>query len=91
MENMNLLDLDNDILNIIGDYVKKDNHDREFQEYMRMRKIETNSINLFNMPTVAEWSRRTYPAPFGGGRRGFDSPPTPTHKTCLLSAVGDLK
>ena len=34
MENMNLLDLDNDILNIIGDYVKKDNHDREFQEYM---------------------------------------------------------
>ena len=25
MENMNLLDLNNDILNIIGDYVKKDN------------------------------------------------------------------
>jgi len=25
---MNLLDLDNDILNIIGDYVKKDNADR---------------------------------------------------------------
>ncbi len=25
MENMNLLDLDNDVLNIIGDYVKKDN------------------------------------------------------------------
>ena len=28
MENMNLLDLDDDILNIIGDYVKQDNHDR---------------------------------------------------------------
>jgi hypothetical protein len=28
MENMNLLDLDNDILNIIGDYVKNDNYDR---------------------------------------------------------------
>jgi hypothetical protein len=28
MEHFNLLDLDNDILNIIGDYVKKDNHDR---------------------------------------------------------------
>ncbi len=28
MENMNLLDLDNDVLNIIGDYVKKDNLDR---------------------------------------------------------------
>ncbi len=26
--NTNLLDLNNDILNIIGDYVIKDNHDR---------------------------------------------------------------
>ena len=32
MENMNLLDLDNDILNIIGDYVKQDNKIREFNE-----------------------------------------------------------
>jgi len=28
MENMNLLDLDNDILNIIGDYVRADNERR---------------------------------------------------------------
>jgi hypothetical protein len=28
MKNINLLDLDNDILNIIGDYVKKDNERR---------------------------------------------------------------
>ena len=28
MEKINLLDLDDDILNIIGDYVKKDNIDR---------------------------------------------------------------
>jgi hypothetical protein len=36
--------------------------------------------DLVSMPTVAEWSRRTYPAPLGaggvgsigGGRRGFD-------------------
>jgi hypothetical protein len=28
MEKMNLLDLDDDILNIIGGYVKKDNLDR---------------------------------------------------------------
>jgi hypothetical protein len=27
--NTNLLDLDNDILNIIGDYVKKDNLEKE--------------------------------------------------------------
>ena len=29
MMNTNLLDLDNDILNIIGDYVKKDNLERK--------------------------------------------------------------
>jgi hypothetical protein len=28
MEHFSLLDLDNDALNTIGDYVKKDNHDR---------------------------------------------------------------
>jgi hypothetical protein len=28
MDQFNLLDLDNDVLNIIGDYVKKDNLDR---------------------------------------------------------------
>ena len=28
MEHFNLLDLDDDILNIIGDYVKKDNNKR---------------------------------------------------------------
>ncbi len=32
MENMNLLDLDNDVLNIIGDYVKQDNKIRQFSE-----------------------------------------------------------
>ena len=30
--NINLLDLGDDILNIIGDYVKKDNHDRMEKE-----------------------------------------------------------
>jgi hypothetical protein len=42
MENMNLLDLDDDILNIIGDYVKKDNFDRNL-------KIMRNSIKLFEI------------------------------------------
>ena len=32
MENMNLLDLDNDVLKIIGNYVKKDNIDRMEKE-----------------------------------------------------------
>jgi hypothetical protein len=57
METINLLDLDNDILNVIGDYVKKDNHDREFQEYMRMRKIETNAINLFKIIKNFRWKK----------------------------------
>jgi hypothetical protein len=34
MDQFNLLDLDNDILNIIGDYVKADNDEREFQKNM---------------------------------------------------------
>ena len=34
MNQFNLLDLDNDIFNIIGDYVKKDNHDR-IQKYVK--------------------------------------------------------
>ena len=32
MENMNLLDLDNDVLNIIGGYVKKDNLEEKLNE-----------------------------------------------------------
>ena len=42
MENMNLLDLDDDILNIIGDYVKKDNHDR-MEELFKKRMTMYNN------------------------------------------------
>ncbi len=40
MEQINLLDLDNDALDIIGDYVKRDNHDR-------LQKIRKNYIKLY--------------------------------------------
>ena len=40
--NINLLDLDNDVLNIIGDYVKKDNHDRT-EELFKKRMIMYNN------------------------------------------------
>jgi hypothetical protein len=43
VDQFNLLDLDNDVLNIIGDYVKKNHHDREFQ---KMEEIGKNSIKL---------------------------------------------
>jgi len=33
MDQFNLLDLDNDVLNIIGDYVKQDNNIREFDDF----------------------------------------------------------
>jgi len=33
--NTNLLDLNNDILNIIGDYVNADNDEREFNELIK--------------------------------------------------------
>ena len=35
MDQFNLLDLDNDVLNIIGDYVKQDNNIREFNELIK--------------------------------------------------------
>ena len=49
MENMNLLDLDDDILNIIGDYVKKDNFERNV-------KIMRNSIQLFEILKKSKWN-----------------------------------
>ena len=53
MENMNLLDLDNDILNIIGDYVKQDNRKRE---YIVVDEIGKNSIKLFKIIKKSEWN-----------------------------------
>jgi len=38
MEKINLLDLDNDILNIIGDYVKADNNERIEKEEKQNKK-----------------------------------------------------
>ncbi len=46
LENMNLLDLDNDVLNIIGDYVKKDNHERISNEKLKQEILEYVDIKL---------------------------------------------
>ena len=46
MENMNLLDLDNDILNIIGDYVKQDNNIREFNELIKKEIFDYVDIEM---------------------------------------------
>ena len=40
MEKINLLDLDNDVLNIIGDYVKADNFERMKEEEKQDKKME---------------------------------------------------
>ena len=37
--NINLLDLNNDVLNIIGDYVKQDNNIREFNELIKKKYL----------------------------------------------------
>ena len=56
MENMNLLDLDNDILNIIGDYVKKDNKRRirkeddfEKTDFIMNYLKENNKFNKYEI------------------------------------------
>ena len=53
METINLLNLNNDILNIIGDYVKQDNRKRE---YIVMDEICKNSINLFKIIKKSKWN-----------------------------------
>ena len=40
MEKINLLDLDNDVLNIIGDYVKADNNERMEKEEKQNQKMK---------------------------------------------------
>jgi hypothetical protein len=45
---------------------------------------------LVGVPPSLVGERRAYPAP-PGREAWVRTPPTPTHKTCLLSAVGDLK
>ena len=50
--NTNLLDFNNDILNIIGDYVKKDNHDR-------IQKICTIQVKLYQKLDTEKESERT--------------------------------
>ncbi len=47
MENINLLDLDNDVLNIIGGYVKKDNHDR--MKKMKQEKLKQDMFDYVNI------------------------------------------
>ena len=49
MENMNLLDFGDDILNIIGDYVKKDN---------KMEDIRKKSIKLLKIVKRGRWKNK---------------------------------
>jgi hypothetical protein len=65
MEHFSLLDLDNDALNIIGDYVTKDNHDRiqkVCKKYVKLyAKLDTNKeleINKFNHEEIDEYTIR---------------------------------
>ena len=51
MMNTNLLDLNNDILNIIGDYVKKDNSERPLIDYYK-RKDEETKKTIFKYVTT---------------------------------------
>jgi hypothetical protein len=44
MDQFNLLDLNHDVLNIIGDYVKADNDERDFQKYL-MEEVKNILLN----------------------------------------------
>ena len=51
MDQFNLLDLDNDVLNIIGDYVCADNDERDFQR----EEVIDNSFKIFEIIKKAKW------------------------------------
>ena len=62
MDQFNLLDLDNDVLNIIGAYVKQDNNIREFNELIKKDIFDyvnkalchrTEDVNRYAMPRAA--------------------------------------
>ena len=55
MDQFNLLDLNNDVLDIIGDYVKADNDEKEFQKHLRGEVIH-NSFKLFEIIKKAKWN-----------------------------------
>ncbi len=46
MDQFNLLDLDNDVLNIIGNYVKKDNLDRILKEKSKQDMLNYVDIKI---------------------------------------------
>ena len=64
MENMNLLDLDNDILNIIGNYVKKDNIEREkIEEIEKVKQAMKEEIFYhvdFEVKKIRKTSEKKY-------------------------------
>ena len=57
MDQFNLLDLNNDVLDIIGDYVKADNDEKEFQKYLRGEVIN-NSIKLLKIIKNASFTKK---------------------------------
>ncbi len=52
MDHFNLLDLDNDVLNIIGDYVKADNNIREFNELIKKEIFDYIDIKMYAFNSV---------------------------------------
>jgi hypothetical protein len=50
-----------------------------------------NMFQNMKIPAVAERFEGGHTLIHWGGPARVRSQPTPTHKTCLLSAVGDLK
>jgi hypothetical protein len=77
--NTNLLDLNNDILNFIGDYVKKDNHDiilkQDILEYVNInenRKKKAREGKYYISRADTRYTIRVYFVEFCSNRFGFD-------------------
>ena len=58
MEKLNLLDLDNDVLNIIGDYVKANKIERMKEELKQNPKMEIFNYVDFEMKHIRKEARK---------------------------------
>jgi hypothetical protein len=84
--NTNVLDLNNDIFNVIGDYVKKDNLDRILKEKLRQDMLNYVDIQMKIKKRSKKrkhyigWSGQTHLQPDGGARQPAQRKPPAAHK-----------
>ena len=82
MDQFNLLDFDNDVLNIIGDYVKKDNH-------IRMEQTKKEKYYKRKDEESKKWIFKYVDEKVKGSKRDFDIKDKPSVIIFVYHFFGD--